>query len=335
MNIEDDNVDNVNNEDQSDFETLFFNGEPVQDEPDNEDTEEVEDSDQPGDEGEDLDPSATDETDDEDEDEPEEDVKPKGKNRKSAQERINELTAKARQEEREKLQLLKRLEELEAVVKKETVEKAPLKQDDLPEGAPDFDAVDEKGNLLYPLGEFDPKFIRDLTRFTIEQETKALREKEAQEAEQKAIQEVQTKIQSEWMERLEKYEEEVPEVRESIAELTEVFQDLNPTYGEYLASTIMASEFGPQIMHYLSDNIGEAQKIVASGPAAATLALGRLEARFIKPSNEKETKRNNKRVSDAPEPPESLTRGANGQFTVRPDTDDLSAFERVFFNNKK
>lgn len=323
------NVDNVNNDDQSAFEELFFNGEPVEGEPAKEETnEEVED--QLGEEGEDLDPSATE--DEEDEEPVEEEEKPRGKkNRNSAQERINKLTADKREAERREAALVRRLEELEAAVKKETKEQAPLKKDDLPDGAPNFDAVDEKGEPIYPLGEFDPKFIRDLTKFTIEQETKALRAQEARQAQERAIEQARAQLQTEWIEKLEKYEEEAPDVRENISELTEAFQDLEPAYGEYLASTIMASEVGPQIMHYLSNNIGEAQKIVASGPAAATLALGRLEARFIKSSNEKETKRNNKRVSDAPNPPESLNRGAHGQFAVRPDTDDQRAFEREFF----
>ena len=328
----DDNVDNnnINTDDQSSFEQLFFNGEPVvEDEPANEEVVEEEVEDQLGEEGEDLDPSATD---DEDDDEPEEEEKPRSKkNRNSAQERINKLTADKREAERREAALIRRLEELEAAVKKETKEQAPLKKDDLPDGAPNFDAVDEKGEPIYPLGEFDPKFIRDLTKFTIEQETKALREQEARQAQERQLEQARAQLQTEWIEKLEKYEEEVPDVRENIAELTEAFSDLEPMYGEYLASVIMASEAGPQIMHYLSDNIGEAQKIVASGPAAATLALGRLEARLIKSSNEKETKRNNKRVSDAPSPPENLTRGSNGQFAVRPDTDDLRAFEREFF----
>lgn len=333
MNIEDNNNDDLSD---ADFENVFFNGEPVEQETVEGTEEEVEDQVDEEDSGDDeVDPPATEE--DEDENEPEEDDKPKGKNRKSAQERINELTAKARQEEREKIaaerreaELIRRLEELEAVVKKETVEAKPLREQ-LSEGAPNPDAKDDKGEPLYELGEFDPKFIRDLTKFTIEQETKAAREAAAQEAQQKAFQEAQQKLQTEWLDKLEKYEAEVPEVRENITYLTEVFQDIEPNYGEYLAATIMSSDVGPQLMDYLSQNIGEAQKIVASGPAAATLALGRLEARLLKSSTEVENIGNKKKVSDAPAPPEERTRGMKGQFAVRPDTDDQRAFEREFF----
>jgi hypothetical protein len=52
---------------------------------------------------------------------------------------------------------------------------------------------------------------------------------------------------------------------------------------------------GPEVMRYLSQNIGEAQKIVASGPAAATIAIGRLDARLDRTTREE---KRNKRVSD-------------------------------------
>jgi hypothetical protein len=84
-------------------------------------------------------------------------------------------------------------------------------------------------------------------------------------------------------------------------------------------------------MYYLSQNIGEAQKIVASGPAAATLEIGRLEAQLTKPKQEE--RESNKRVSKTPPPPEVRTRGSGGRFSVRPDTRDLAAFKREFFKD--
>jgi hypothetical protein len=330
------------NEDLNDaeFANLFFNGEPVkqqEEEPEVEEQEEDQHFEEDSGDDEEVDSPATE--DDEDEDEEPEVEEPKGKNRKSAQERINELTAKARQEERQKIAaeqreaaLLKRLEQLEAAVNKRDEKAEPEGiRDQLADGAPNPDAKDKDGNPIYELGEFDPKFIRDLTKFTIEQETKAAQEAARQEAQHRAMQEAKEELQTGWLEKLEAYEEEAPEVRQDITNLVDSFSGLDPAYGEYLASTIMASDVGPQLMHYLSQNIGEAQKIVASGPAAATLALGRLEARLIKTSTEEETSRNKRKVSEAPNPPEERARGIKGQFAVRPDTDDQSAFEREFF----
>lgn len=316
----------INDDNQSEFEELFYAPEPEE----VEDVEDVveEDAEEIDDLGEDDDPPASE---DEDEDEPEEDKSSKGKENR-VQKRINELTAKARQEEREKLALLKRLEELEAVVKRETEkDQKPLRQQ-LPTGAPKPDAVDDTGEPLYPLGEFDPNYIADLTEFTVEQRLKAADEKRAAEEQARQVQAAQEEIRDAWIERVNEAEKELPDLREHIVELTDTFEDLPPQYGEYLATTIMASEFGPQIMYYLSQNIGEAQRIVASGPHAATLALGRLEAMFSNPSTEKpEKKRNTKQVSKAPVPPEESTRGRGSSTAVAPDTDNLDAFEKVFY----
>jgi hypothetical protein len=69
-------------------------------------------------------------------------------------------------------------------------------------------------------------------------------------------------------------------------------------------------------------------------PAAATLAIGRLDAKFNKPPVQRK-KRNTKKVSEAPKPPESSrSRGSGGKFAVAGDTDDLDAFEKEFYKRK-
>lgn len=271
--------------------------------------------------------------DDEDSDEEEEvEEVPQPKQKKNrAQERIEKLLERERLANERANALEARLAALEA--QKETEQKeAPSLREQLPAEAPSPDAKDENGEPLYELGEFDPKFIRDLTKFTIEQETaaaKARAEQEAQEAQVKAAQE---ELKTKWIDNVAKAEAELPDLREKLADMGRTFEGIDPNYGEYLASTIMSSDVGPEIMYYLSQNIDEAQKIVASGPVAATLALGRLEATLMKSSSGQEAKRNTKQVSKAPEPPEDIerARGRGGRFVVAPDTDDLDAFEREF-----
>lgn len=324
MNTEENNAETNGEMSDSDFENLFFNGEPVvEDEPVKQEDAPDEDS---GDD-EEVDSPATEE--DEDDNEPEVDEKPKAKNRKSAQERINELTADKRATQRELEALRREFDAFKAGRGEEKKEEPTLKEK-LPVGAPTPDAKDEDGNDLYELGEFDPKFIRDLTKFTVEQEMKEAETARQRAAQEKEFQEVQNAVRENWTNNLDTYVQENEGAREDMVQLVEAFDGLDPNYGEYLATTIMASEYGPHVMHYLSQNIGEAQKIVASGPAAATLALGRLEARFMKSTKEENTG-NKRKVSDAPEPPEERTRGIKGQFAVRPDTDDQRAFEREFF----
>lgn len=330
----------IDTDDQAGFEAEFFGTEaPKAEEPENEVVETPETDDQPEDDGAETpdDPLAPeDEEEPEDEDAPEEEVDKPGKNRKSAQARINELTAKVRETERreaaEKATFMRRIEELEAAVK-ESKPKAKV-QDILPEGAPKPDALDEDGEPVYALGEFDPNFLRDLTKFTFKEEMKEAEKQREQNAIQAKIEEEREVIKTQWVDRLDKYEEDVPDIREKISDLTNTFQSVEPGYGEYLATTLMVSDYGVQIMEYLSDNIGEAQKIVASGPAAATLALGRLEARFVKAETPAEDKPKQQKVTEAGTPPESANRGRGAKFNVPIDTDNQDAFEKEFFKKR-
>jgi hypothetical protein len=53
--------------------------------------------------------------------------------------------------------------------------------------------------------------------------------------------------------------------REKAVELEDTFRDLDPSYGKYLATTIMSLDYGPHVLDYLADNPDEARNIVASG----------------------------------------------------------------------
>lgn len=284
------------------------------------------------------------ETEDEDKDseESEEESEEQPRKKSSVQERINELTRARREAERAILaereaaarrerELVARLEALE-VRKPEVSTQTPART--LPPGAPSPNAVDAQGQLIYPLGEFDPNFIADLSKFTVQQEHQAIRQKEAAEYQRQQLVAAQQELTAEWEEKIAAVEEVNPEIRENITDLVSTFSGIDPAYGEYLAVTIMSAENGPEILDYLSKNIGEAQRIVASGPAAATYMIGRLEASIPKSRSSVETS-SNKRVSSAAPPPPVATRGRKGQATVRGDTDNLDAFEREFYPVKK
>lgn len=275
---------------------------------------------------------ATNEDEDEEQEE-EEEEKPQPKKRKSAQERINELTAKAREAERRAEEAERRLREKEAQ-KEEVKDKEPAPVKTEVSGAPDPDALNDKGEALYPLGEFDPKYIRDLTKFTIEQEKLEMKREMEAERQRAEMEAAEAEIRETWIDNVAEAEKEIPDLREKISSLGETFADIEPAYGDFLAATIMSMEYGPEIMYHLATNIGEAQKIVASGPAAAALALGRLEATIGFQKEQKEVKRNMTKVSKAPEPPAATVRGSGGKFAVSPDTDDLDAFEREFFKRR-
>lgn len=339
MNTEDTNNVDIDDTNLEDFETKFYGSSPAKESVDEvrEDKEEAEeevvenedDSLAPDEDEDEAEEEEADEDEDSEEEEEVEEVPTPKQKRNKTQERIEKLVAEARQAERDRDALRAEFEKFRAEHEVKTKEEAPNIREQLLPDAPSPDAVDDKGEPLYELGEFDPKFIRDLTKFTIEQETKAAKAEAAKEAEQARLTAQQDEIKNKWADNVTKAEAELPELREKLKTMGDTFGSIEPDYGEYLATTIMNSDVGPQIMYYLSQNIDEARKIVASGPVAATLALGRLEAKLTPPSEE-EKKRNSKQVSKAAAPPEERTRGSGGKFTVAMDTDDLDAFERVF-----
>ena len=258
---------------------------------------------------------------------PEDDSVLKIKKKQTFQERINELTAKAREAERREAEeatarraLEQKLDEVVARLNKEAPKEEPAF------AGPRPDELDDKGELKYALGEFDPEYIRDLTKYTIAEETRFVREQEAKQREAAIQQQAQTALETEWANKLSEAEKAMPDLREKGQNLVSTFDGLEPAYGQYLANTLMSLDNGPEVLYYLSDNPAEAQKIVAAGAVNATIMLGRIDAIVSKP------KATPKKVSDAPEPPQVRARGAGGKFDVADDTDDLTAFERKFFS---
>jgi len=272
---------------------------------------------------------------DEAEDEPEpEEVSDKPK-KKTAQERINDMRAKLGETERaaaaEKAAYELRQRDLEAKLaetlaklekpKSEPEAKAPVSAE-----SPDPNATNEDGTDKYPLGEFDPQYLKDVVRFTLDQETEARRAEEASRIEQQKAEESVTALQTNWETKLQDVEKEIPDLRTKSVDLVNEFSSLEPEYAEYLATTLMQMDSGPQVMYYLSQHLDEAKQIVSKGPVGATIALGRLEAQFSA-----KTEKPKPVVSSAPEPIETRTRGAGGKFDTAPDTDDLKAFKQIFY----
>ena len=248
-------------------------------------------------------------------------AKPKSRSEK----RIEELNAKFRQEQREKQELLTRLEALEKAQKNVEPKPTPAPQNT----GPVPDAVNEDGTEKYPLGEFDPGYIRDLTRFTIAQERETAKAEAAQEAERNKVTEAQAALAQDWNAKLPAALEKYEDFTEKGQELVESFADIPEEYGSYLTETLMSMEFGTDVLYYLATHPDEAQDIVDSGARLATIKLGRLESKFAK-SGEAEQRR----VSNAPPPPPANKGSAPARVAVADDTDDLAAFEKKFFKKR-
>lgn len=252
-------------------------------------------------------------------------LKPKPK-KNTAKDRIDELTAEKYAERRRADALETRLADLERRLREPEPKPAP--QEQVETGRINPDAVDKDGQLLYPLGEFDPQYVADLTQHIIKRDLAAARETMRQEAEQTKQQEADRQIAAQWENKLNESAKEIPDLRESIKSLDTHFANIEPKYGVYLAQTIMGLDSGPEVLYYLANNPDEADTIVAAGPTGATLALGRLEARIQAALSRKATPP--PRQTTAPKPA-AQTRGSGARHSARADTDNLDDFEKLFF----
>lgn len=292
---------------------------------DNQDTQDTDDQDDTTEDGE------QDTNEDDSEEEESEAEKPSQKPKKnSAQERISELTAARREAERRAEALEQRLAALEAKNAPKDVP-TPAPATAAAEAAPPKPTdVNEDGSDKYPLGEFDPNFISDLADFRVELRFAERERQEQERAAQAKQQEVVGQLEAEWNGQLETARERYPDYSEKLTELQPVFSDVDEHYGDYLSNTLMSMEKGADILYYLAEHPDEARAIVDSGPQRATIALGRLEARFIDSKDSAPPRK----VSKAPAPPPTNKGSSAARGTVAPDTDDLDAFETLFFNQK-
>ena len=271
----------------------------------------------------------TDETEDQD-DQPEPEAQPKKKVNRS-QERIDQLTANFREQERiaksereQRVATEARLAALEAKLTP-AVKTAPTQEGALP----DPNTKNEDGSDKYPLGEFDPSYIRDLNRQILREEQAIAKKEQEQEQATRQEQEARDYLQEQWMGKLSTTTEELPDFMDKTMELEAAFDGLNPQYSDYLVQTIKGMDRGPEVLYYFANHLDEAKKFVKLGPQAATMALGRYEALLdAKDAGKKETK-----VSKAPPPPQ-VNKGSSASKAVTGDTDDLRAFEKAFFKKR-
>lgn len=261
-------------------------------------------------------PEAEETPDESSEDIKSDDEKREEKPKNRAQERITELANKNRELQQELEALKKAAPEKEEVVKTEVVRPTP-------------DDKDADGNEKYPLGEFDPQFILDLADYAVETKTQAKEVEAAIKAKEQEALAAREELDVKWQTQVETVTEKYEDYHEKTAELEGAFRDLDPAYGEYLATTIMGMDAGVDVLYYLSENIDEAVRITKLGPVGATIALGKIEARFDKTEETKKAPR----LSKAPDPAPT-NKGTATTSALRPDTDDLDAFEKQFYNLK-
>lgn len=246
---------------------------------------------------------------------------PKKKDR--FQERVNQLLERERIANEKAAEAQRKLDEL-AAKQADPVKSTPVVQDT----GPSPSDKNEDGTDKYPLGEFDPEYIRDMARHTIDKEWAARKEQEAIELSQRQEQEARDHLQSQWLEKLAPVTEQHEDFLDKTMELESTFEGLDPQYSDYLVQTIKSLDHGPEVLYYFANHLDEAAQFVKAGPLGATLALGEINAMF------KGQTRQEQKLSKAPPPPQ-VNKGSNTRTTVRGDTDDLDAFEKEFFAKKR
>lgn len=306
----------VDTDDLDTFSADFFGQEPVKS-PDETKPEGVEQDTDP------VEPTEAEAQDVDPNEDPDAEYKEAPKKKKTVQDRIDEVVKQREDYKREsEAQMAQLRKEIEAL-------KTPA-QPQVEAAEPQPDELKADGTEKYPLGEFDPAYIRDLTKFTFEQERAQAVIKAQQERQQWEQDQARQALTSSWNEKLEVAKTEYPDLIEKGQQLLNNFGGLDPAYAGYLSTVLMSMEKGPDVLYYLSNHPEEATKIVNSGAQQATLALGRIESKYLEADALKQVAK--PKISKAPAPPPVRARGTNGAFiAVAPDTDDLDAFASEFF----
>lgn len=261
-----------------------------------------------------------------------EEDKPKPKKNRF-QERIDELTA-ARKEAERKLEeqtsdLKKQMDELRSQLEGNKEEKTETEKPTTT--APKSDDKKEDGSPKYPLGEYDPQFMRDTVEHMFAEKEAEQEQKAAQTEQQRQEQLARQELQTEWNGRLDTARERYPDFQQKGEEMVAVFDGIDEQYGEYLTTTLMEMEAGADVLYYLANNIPEAQRIVAKGPKGATMALAKLETQLGNVAQAEPEKPKTPKVTKAKTPPPQNKGSAVVAPKVAVDTDDLDAFSKELF----
>jgi hypothetical protein len=226
------------------------------------------------------------------------------KPKKSAQDRIDELTRARRDAEREA----------------EYWKSKALQPETRQETAAEPDKGDSKPDpSQYPDGVRDAAYIEALTDWKVEQ---AVEQAVAQTLSARTAAEQAQSVDQTWKARQAK-----------AAEAHDDYQDVvikGAERGDWvctpeMAAVIKESEQGAEVAYQLAKDPAEARRIAGLSPLAQARELGRIEARLEEPK----AKVPPKTVTTAPEPGPTV-RGAGGRFTVAADTSDFAAFEAQY-----
>lgn len=227
-----------------------------------------------------------------------EDAKPK----KTAQQRIDELTWRANEAERREQAAL---------------EKLAAKGQDKP--APEAQPKPEDGDGRPDPGQFefgvtDEGYIEALAEWKADQKVnERFAERDGHAAIHQTIETFKGRV-------AQAYPDGEPEGLKAYRAVTQV-----PVV---LQDIVLSTEDGPKIAEHYGNNPAELQRLTAMPQHLQAFELGKLQASFSTPAAKP-----TKTASDAPDPPAHQGRGSGGKFQVDPATDDFAAFEKAYKPN--
>lgn len=199
------------------------------------------------------------------------------------QKRIDELTRKAHEAERE------------AAFWREQAAKSQAPSTDATKPARDGFAT-------------DADYFEALADWKAEQKVGEFRKQQQAEALNKAEQ-------NQTATRFELYQERVSTALDAMPDYHEVVGGSDVPAEAHVLEAILDSEQGPQLAYHLAKHPDVAQRLNEMTPVHAAREIGRLEAQLAQPKTETPPP---KRTTNAP-PPINPVRGSNGQFTKSPD----------------
>lgn len=219
---------------------------------------------------------------------------PAPKAKKSAQERISEITAARREAEREAAYWRKVALDSQQAPQQRPAQEQPR------------DAAPHPDDFTH--GDADPNYLVALAKYEAKREIRE--EYEAREQAQR--------LQSSRSTFEQKVAEQFPDGEpEGLAALRSL-----PAIRSEITDVLFTSDKGPLIADHLGDNPSVLRRLEGLPAHLVGFELAKIEAALSKPAAPPVN-----RVTNAPSPAPK-PRGAGGQFQVAPDTNDFEAFER-------
>lgn len=219
---------------------------------------------------------------------PAEELKPK----KTAQERIDEITRARREAEREAAYWRN-------VAEGKTHKREETKQEEAKAPNPDD----------FPLGDMDPQYVDALVDFRVKQGLDKIMPAVAQNLQRQAG------------ERVWEAAQEVARSKHADFDAKVIDGAHNWPCTEGMAEAIKTSDAGGELAYHLASNPEEARRISALPPIAQIRELGRIEATLVSVAPV--------RTTNAPKPPQAQARGAGGQSAPSASTTNFAEFEAM------